>query len=120
MDLAIRCCGKSCCHTKILLCGNGASARLPHENFIVWQTEMKLEIHRHSPVSHAAYADLVSLLLDDVMADIKGMPTARERAGRTYWYDRYRIGDAIQERYLGEDSSELRSRIERHDALKEK
>jgi hypothetical protein len=81
---------------------------------------MSLEIRRHSPTAQAAYVDLVSLLLDDVMADIKGTPTARERAKRTYWYDRYRIGDAIHERYLGEDSPALRSRISRHDTLKER
>ena len=60
---------------------------------------MSLEIRRHSPTAHAAYTDLVSLLLDDMMAGIKGTPTARERGERIYWYDRYRIGDETQERY---------------------
>jgi hypothetical protein len=81
---------------------------------------MSLEIRRHSPTAHAAYTDLVSLLLDDMMAGIKGAPTARERGGRTYWYDRYRIGDETQERYLGENSPALQSRIDRYEALKEK
>ena len=80
---------------------------------------MKLEIRRHSTTAHAAYTDLVSLLLDDIMAGMKGTPTARERGGRIYWYDRYRIGDETQERYLGEDSTALRSRMDRYEALKE-
>lgn len=81
---------------------------------------MTPEVQRHSQTAHAAYTDLVSLLLDDAMADIKGMPTAREIGGRTYWYDRYRIGDAIHDRYLGEDSPMLRARIDRYTTLKEK
>lgn len=82
--------------------------------------KMKPEIRRHSATAHAAYTDLVSLLIDDVLAGIKGAPTARELGGRTYWYDRYRIGDEIQERYLGEDSAPLRERIERYEAFKGK
>jgi hypothetical protein len=81
---------------------------------------MVSDLQRHSSTAHAAYHDLVSLLLDDAMADVKGVPTARQRNGRTYWYDRYRIGDEIQERYLGEDSPELKSRIDRYKALEEK
>ena len=73
---------------------------------------------RHSPTAQAAYHDLVSLLLDDAVSDIVGTPTARERSGRLYWYDRYRIGSETKERYLGEDLPELRERIERHRILK--
>ncbi|MEW9834826.1 nucleotidyltransferase family protein [Mesorhizobium marinum] len=79
---------------------------------------MNLQIRRHSTTAHAAYADLVSLLLDDMMAGIKGTPTARKRGERRYWYDRYRIGDDVQERYLGEDTPALRTRIDRYEALK--
>lgn len=81
---------------------------------------MNLQIRRHSPTAHAAYTDLVSLLMDDMMAGIKGTPTARERGERRYWYDRYRIGDDVQERYLGEDTPALRNRIDRYGALTEK
>jgi len=75
---------------------------------------------RHSATAQAAYHDLVSLLLDDAAAEIKGTPTARERGGRTYWYDRYRIGTDIRERYLGEDSEALRRRIATYNGLQEK
>ena len=74
---------------------------------------------RHSATAQAAYHDLVSRLLDDSVAELKGTPTPRERGGRVYWYDRYRIGNTVRERYLGEDSEALRQRIERHEVLKE-
>jgi hypothetical protein len=80
---------------------------------------MAVSLRRHSPAAQAAYHDLVSLLLDDAAAEIRGAPTPREINGRTYWYDRYRIGGDIHERYLGEDSQTLRERIERHEALKQ-
>lgn len=58
------------------------------------------------------------MLLDEAVTDIKGSPALRERNGRAYWYDRYRIGSDIQEQYLGEDTPALRERIERHETLK--
>jgi hypothetical protein len=80
---------------------------------------MTIQFRRHSPAAQAAYHDLVSLLLDDAAADIRGTPTARERNGRLYWYDRQRIGNEIHERYLGDDSQELRVRLDQYQALKE-
>ncbi len=73
---------------------------------------------RHSPIAQTAYHELVSLLLDEALSDIRGTPTPRKRNGRTYWYDRYRVGSAVRERYLGEDSPALRQRVERHAELK--
>lgn len=78
---------------------------------------MASDIRRHSPTAYAAYNDLVSLLLDDVASDIKGKPTARLRNGRTYWYDRYRVGDQVHERYLGENTPEIEARLGRHGEL---
>lgn len=77
-----------------------------------------MEVRRHSHTAQAAYHDLVSLLLDEAVSDIRGTPTRREIKGRGYWYDRYRIGTEIKDRYLGEDSPELRERVERHHALR--
>ena len=74
---------------------------------------------RHSPTAQAAYHDLLNLLLDEAVSDLAGTPTARSRNGRDYWYDRYRIGNETHERYLGEDSPDLRQRIERHQSLKD-
>lgn len=77
-----------------------------------------MKILRHSHTAQAAYHDLVSLLLDEAVSDILGTPTLRDIKGNGYWYDRYRIGSAIKERYLGEDSPGLRKRIEQHEALR--
>lgn len=77
-----------------------------------------MEIRRHSHTAQAAYHDLVSLLLDEAASDIVGTPTLREIKGKGYWYDRYRLGADIKERYLGNDSPDLRRRIERHEALR--
>ncbi len=79
---------------------------------------MSIPFRRHSPTAQAAYADLLTLLRDDALSDITGSPTLREKNGRGYWYDRYRVGTTIKERYLGEDSPELRSRIDRHASIK--
>ncbi len=76
-----------------------------------------MAFQRHSQIAQAAYIDLVSLLLDDAVSDIRGKPTAREINGRTYWYDRYRIGDRVREKYLGDDNPALKARIQRFDAL---
>lgn len=74
---------------------------------------------RHSPISHAAYHDLLRSLLDEAVAGIRGTPTRVVRNGKTYWYDTYRVGTDVRKSYIGEDSEPLQARIARHDALKE-
>ncbi|NBN65365.1 nucleotidyltransferase family protein [Pannonibacter tanglangensis] len=74
---------------------------------------------RHSPISHAAYHDLLRSLLDEAVAGIRGTPTRVVRNGKTYWYDTYRVGTDVRKSYIGEDSEALQARIARHDALKE-
>lgn len=78
-----------------------------------------MEIRYHSPVAQAAYHDLLSLLLDEAISDIRGSPTLKERAGKGYWYDHYRLGTDVKDRYLGEDTPALRQRIEQHQRLKD-
>lgn len=75
-------------------------------------------IDRHPTTAHAAYNDLVRSLLDDTVSDIRGTPTRVERSGRVYWYDTYRVGADVRKRYIGEDSEDLRKRIEKHGILK--
>lgn len=75
-------------------------------------------IRRHSQVAAAAYHDLISLLLDEKVSGIVGSPTLRQRNGRSYWYDRFRIGNDMKEVYLGEDTAALQERIVRHKAIK--
>jgi hypothetical protein len=76
-----------------------------------------LPVRRHSPTAWTAYNDLLATLLDDAVGGVRGAPTRRERGGRTYWYDRYRLGGVTKERYLGEDTAELRRRLDAHAAL---
>lgn len=70
-----------------------------------------------SPIAHAAYQDLLRSLKDDAVSDLRGTPTRVERGGRVYWYDSYRIGNDVRKAYIGEDSPELRLRLERSAAL---
>lgn len=73
---------------------------------------------RHSSLAHAAYHDLLRGLGDEAVSDLRGSPTRVQRGGRVYWYDSYRVGDAVKKAYIGEDSDALRARLERHKALK--
>ncbi len=73
----------------------------------------------HSPIAHAAYIDLLRLLQEDAVSDLRGTPTLVTRNGRGYWYDSFRLGNSVRKTYLGEDTPELRSRLERHRALAE-
>lgn len=70
-----------------------------------------------TPIAHAAYHDLLRSLQDEAVADVRGTPTRVERGGRVYWYDSYRVGSAVQKAYIGEDSPELRARLDRVAAL---
>jgi len=59
------------------------------------------------------YQDLVAAHLQCAVAEIPGTPFRREVAGRGYWYVTRRIGDRVNQRYLGPDSAEMRERIAR-------
>ncbi len=72
----------------------------------------------HTLTGQSAWQDLLRLLKDDAVSDLRGKPTLRHRNGRGYWYDRFRQGDRIIERYIGEDSADLRERLDRHEALR--
>jgi len=69
--------------------------------------------------STTAYIDLLEKHLMEDVSGIVGAPTLRKRNDRQYWYDRYRIGDSVHERYLGEDTEQLRSVIEAHKSSRE-
>lgn len=74
-------------------------------------------IASHSATAHAAYHDLLRLLQDDSVAGIIGNPHKVVRNGRGYWYDMFRLGTSVQNRYLGEDTPEMAARIARHREL---
>ena len=65
-----------------------------------------------------AYQDLLRLHLDDSASGLLGSIEERKRNGRTYLYDRFRIGTEMKSRYLGEDKPGLRDRLQRAEALK--
>jgi len=72
-----------------------------------------------SPIAHTAYHDLLRLLQDEEAAGIIGRPHLVLRNGRGYWYDMFRLGTAVKNRYLGEDSPGMQDRIARHRDLAE-
>ena len=70
-----------------------------------------------SPIAQTAYQDLLRSLKDETVSDIRGTPTRVERGARTYWYDTYRIGSEVRKSYIGEDTPELRERLEKNNAI---
>lgn len=78
----------------------------------------QLEPISHSRAAQVAYQDLLRMHLDEAAAEIVGSVEERRRNGRTYLYDRFRIGTEMKSRYLGEDSPELRDRLARAADLK--
>lgn len=73
----------------------------------------------HSLTGHSAYIDLLRLLQDDSAAAAIGSVERKVRNGRTYLYDRYRLGAKVVSRYLGEATPELESRLARAATLRE-
>lgn len=65
----------------------------------------------HSAVGGTAYAELLRLLRDETISDLRGTPQLKTINGRGYWYDRYRIGARVVDRYIGEDAPDLRDRL---------
>lgn len=73
---------------------------------------------RHSATAHAAYHDLLRLLLDDQVSGLRGTPSRVERNGRAYWYDTYRIGTDVRKSYIGEETVALLVRLKRYRELR--
>lgn len=72
---------------------------------------------RISQIAETTYRDLLRMLADDRVLSIRGTPARLKRGLKTYWYDRYRIGNEVQQTYIGEDTDDLRAAIERHKEL---
>jgi hypothetical protein len=77
-----------------------------------------MEISAHSRSAVVAYQDLLRLQLDEAASEIEGSIEVRQRNGRKYLYERFRIGREMKSRYLGEDGPALRARLERAAELK--
>ena len=71
-----------------------------------------------SMVAQTAWLDLQRLLKDDAVGDTEGTPGRKLVNGKTYWFDRHRIGETIVEKYIGEDSPEMQARLARLSELR--
>lgn len=72
----------------------------------------------HSRIAQVAYHDLLRMHLDAMASDLIGSIEERQRNGRSYLYDKFRIGTEMKSRYLGEGTPALRQRLARATALK--
>lgn len=70
-------------------------------------------IRHHSHIGTAAWADLLRMLKDARISGLRGSPRLKTVGRKKYWYDRYRIGTEVVDRYIGEDSDDLRDRLAR-------
>ena len=76
------------------------------------------QLKYHSPIGIAAHHDLLRLSLDERLSEIQGTPTRVTVKGRVFWYDKYRLGTQMAQKYIGPDSDDLRTRLDRLGALK--
>jgi len=74
-------------------------------------------VEHHSAVGVAAWTDLLRSLKDNAVSDIRGKPTLKTIGDRAYWYDRYRLGTEVVDRYIGEDPPDPRARLDRHEEI---
>lgn len=73
-----------------------------------------MTIQHHSAIGVAAWTDLRRFLRDAGVSDLRGAPRLKTVGRRKYWYDRYRLGTEVVDRYIGEDTPDLRARLARH------
>lgn len=59
------------------------------------------------------WADLLRSLKDGAVSDLQGQPRLKTVGTKSYWYDHYRVGNQTADRYIGEDTPELRVRLGR-------
>ena len=72
----------------------------------------------HSQIAQAAYHDLRRMVGEGAVAETRGTPTRVTVKGKTFWYDKYRVGSDVVQRYIGPDSPDLRDRLARLRDLK--
>lgn len=83
---------------------------LPNKKIHVGQM---IETIAHSHIGHAAYQDLLRLHKEGAVAEVVGNVQRKERGGRLYLYDTYRVGTKVVSRYIGEATPETEARIAR-------
>jgi hypothetical protein len=72
-----------------------------------------------SSVARSAYSDLLRLLKDDMVTNVRGSLVTKERGGKVYWYKAEKIGNAVKFWYIGPDSRETRDRVDKMKELHE-
>ena len=72
-----------------------------------------MPVDYHSAIGTAAWTDLRRSLSDGSVSDLRGTPRQKSVGAKTYWYDHFRVGNRTVDRYIGEDTAELRNRLER-------
>jgi hypothetical protein len=72
-----------------------------------------MSITHHSANAHVAYHDLLRILQDAQVEGLRGTAQLQNVNKKQYWYDNYRIGKEQVWTYIGEDSAELRDRLDR-------
>jgi hypothetical protein len=70
-------------------------------------------IHPHSAIGTAAWTDLLRMLKDNRLSGLRGAPKLKTIGKKHYWYEQYRLGTEVVDRYIGEDTPELRDRLAR-------
>lgn len=76
------------------------------------------DIRPHSLLAHSAYHDLRRLHLDEEASELRGTVVRKERNGRLYLYDQYRVGSQVVSRYLGEGTPERLDRLARAETIR--
>ncbi|MCK7614967.1 nucleotidyltransferase family protein [Roseibium sediminicola] len=76
-----------------------------------------MAIDYHSAIGTSAWTDLRRSLCDSVVSELRGAPRSKVVGSRTYWYDHFRVGQKTIDRYIGEDTPELRDRLERQSEI---
>ncbi|WP_417809797.1 GSU2403 family nucleotidyltransferase fold protein [Thioclava sp.] len=76
-------------------------------------------IKYHSATGTAVWTDLLRSLKDSSISNLRGSPKLKSIGKKAYWYDHYRIGNEVIDRYIGEDSEDLRGRLSRQKGIAE-
>jgi hypothetical protein len=92
-----------------ICCGVRPFSYIPHNEMFVGQPM----IRHHSAIGSAAWTDLLRSLKDSAVSGLQGSPKLKKVGAKAYWYDHYRLGNQTVDRYIGEDSDELRARLSR-------
>ncbi|MCX2725813.1 GSU2403 family nucleotidyltransferase fold protein [Roseibium salinum] len=76
-----------------------------------------MTVDYHSAIGTAAWTDLRRSLIESAVSDLRGTPRAKAVGTKTYWYDHFRLGNKTIDRYIGEDTPELRMQLDRQSEI---